>query len=613
MVALRAMRRVALLAVLACSVVVGRASFSSAVPAVSEVSAPLMSPIVMDATGVGDVNMVAVPADTRTAVERQIEADIVTALNVERTARGLSPLALSENLTRAHRRFNEMVASDPSVVEPACPPSWGSTTSCHSGAPYFDWSKLIDNTAAVPVANRINSAAAAGAMAAASVTTPGLFVAGLIEQDAAHRNAVLSTRIDIASVAVKCLPSGRTYMEWIGWDIGSDLSTVTPAYYTGTDITRHVSSSFGTTCPQPQPPSSSTMAPTTTVSPTVTTTPSTGGSSPVGMVPIAPHRDIDSRVGRGMSRPTAGGGARLVLGSVPAAASAAVVNLTAVDPSGGGFATLYPCSKGLPATSSINFEAGAGAVANQVTVPVEAQTVCLWTSAPADFLVDVAGYMVPGGARWVPASGRVMDTRAAGGRVSGLGQIPFNVPAGASAVSFNLTIDDPAAAGFVTVYPCGQVVPDVSNVNFVPGGATPNHVTVKLGAGVCLSTSTGAQVIVDVTGWWMSSGASFAALSPSRLIDTRATALRLGSPMVPVQLVSARPGSLVINATVDRQADGGWLAVFSCGAGFQGTSTVNFGATGARANAAIVDASSGVCAVSNVATDVILDLTGQLV
>ena len=43
------------------------------------------------------------------------------------------------------------------------------------------------------------------------------------------------------------------------------------------------------------------------------------------------------------------------------------------------------------------------------------------------------------------------------------------VPNNASAVVLNLTALDATAAGYVTAYPCGSTLPDVSNLNYTPG------------------------------------------------------------------------------------------------------------------------------------------------
>lgn len=55
----------------------------------------------------------------------------------------------------------------------------------------------------------------------------------------------------------------------------------------------------------------------------------------------------------------------------------------------------------------------------------------------------------------------------------------------------------------------------------------------------------------------------------------------------------------------------GWLAVFPCAAGYPGTSTVNDRVGVPVADAALVDATSGVCARASQPVDLILDVFGE--
>ena len=76
------------------------------------------------------------------------------------------------------------------------------------------------------------------------------------------------------------------------------------------------------------------------------------------------------------------------------------------------------------------------------------------------------------------------------------------VPANATAVVLNVTVTDPEAAGYVTVYPCGTTRPNASNLNYTPGVTIPNNVIVKVGAGgtVCLYSQQATNLIADIDG-----------------------------------------------------------------------------------------------------------------
>ena len=45
----------------------------------------------------------------------------------------------------------------------------------------------------------------------------------------------------------------------------------------------------------------------------------------------------------------------------------------------------------------------------------------------------------------------------------------FNVPPDATAVVLNVTVVNPTAAGFMTVYPAGAAMPLASNIDYVGG------------------------------------------------------------------------------------------------------------------------------------------------
>ena len=87
----------------------------------------------------------------------------------------------------------------------------------------------------------------------------------------------------------------------------------------------------------------------------------------------------------------------------------------------------------------------------------------------------------------------------------------------------NVTVVNPAAAGFVTVYPCGVARPLASNVNFVAGQTVPNLVVSKLGAGgrVCLYAQQATDLVVDLAGYFPAGSAYVPITNPTRLLDTR--------------------------------------------------------------------------------------------
>ncbi len=108
-----------------------------------------------------------------------------------------------------------------------------------------------------------------------------------------------------------------------------------------------------------------------------------GGATSV----VDPLRIVDTRntqrIGQGQSL-------TVELGT---AADAAIVNLTAVNPAGNGFLTLYPCGAGLPIASNLNVHAGS-VVANRAVVSTGGTSrFCLYSSVETDAVIDVEGYV----------------------------------------------------------------------------------------------------------------------------------------------------------------------------------------------------------------------------
>jgi hypothetical protein len=150
------------------------------------------------------------------------------------------------------------------------------------------------------------------------------------------------------------------------------------------------------------------------------------------------------------------------------------------------------------------------------------------TLTATEAIVDVSGWF---SGSLESASGRLIDTReAADGLVRSLVpgaplRVPvlgrFGVPdGGVAGVALNVTAVDPAGAGWLRVWPCGEVEPGTSSVNYMAAGVVePNAVVVPVDATgeVCVSTLTATEAIVDVSGWFSGSLES----ASGRLIDTR--------------------------------------------------------------------------------------------
>jgi hypothetical protein len=188
-----------------------------------------------------------------------------------------------------------------------------------------------------------------------------------------------------------------------------------------------------------------------------------------------------------------------------------------VAPGGAGFLTVYPCGSTRPLASTVNYVAGQ-VVPNAVLARVGTDGfVCVFTLADADVLVDVSGYVAAGAGPSPLVPARLLDSRADGetvdGAFAGIGRQGAGatvqlgvrgragVPEQATAVMLNVTAVGPGAAGFLTVFACGQGQPLASSVNYSAGQIVPNAVFAPLSADgkVCIYTLADSDMLVDVT------------------------------------------------------------------------------------------------------------------
>jgi hypothetical protein len=207
--------------------------------------------------------------------------------------------------------------------------------------------------------------------------------------------------------------------------------------------------------------------------------------------------------------------------AVPVGAASVVLNVTVDAPETAGYITVYPCDAPVPTASNLNYVAGQ-TVPNAVITKLSPDgTVCLYTSATTHLVADIAGYFANATVfEPLAAPARLLDSRPDGITIDTVyektGIRPGNstmqlkvsdralIPAGASAVVLNVTVDQPVASGFVTVYPTGAGArPNASNLNYTAGQTVPNAVIARLGAGgtVCLFNTGSTHLIVDVAGY----------------------------------------------------------------------------------------------------------------
>jgi hypothetical protein len=199
-------------------------------------------------------------------------------------------------------------------------------------------------------------------------------------------------------------------------------------------------------------------------------------------------------------------------------------NLTVTGQTGPGYLFIGPNPLDNPSTSTLNFPL-ADTRADGATVELHNDGTLSVTYAAANgrhthVIFDVTGYFTPdatGSTFHSLSPSRILDTRDGTGGI--LGAIASHspgtfavtsgvVPAGAVAITGNLTVTGQTAGGYLFLGPSPLVNPTTSTLNFPVGDNRANGMTAGLGSGGHLSVTyvsaagKHANVIVDVTGYY---------------------------------------------------------------------------------------------------------------
>jgi len=227
-------------------------------------------------------------------------------------------------------------------------------------------------------------------------------------------------------------------------------------------------------------------------------------------------------------------------------------------------------------------------------------------------------------------AGQSIDVQVAGVALSGVPAMTSATPP--AAVILNVTVTNPTASGYLTLYPTGVARPLASNLNFVAGQTVPNLVEVALGSGgkvTAFNSAGSTDVIFDVAGWVSTqgtvtgTGGLFRPLVAGRRMVTRSslggsptltagqtvTLQVTGKQNVPTTGVSA----VVLNVTATNATAAGYLTVFPTGAAQPVASNLNFVAGQTVPNRVVVKVGpAGQVSLFNFTgnTDVIVDVGG---
>jgi hypothetical protein len=179
-----------------------------------------------------------------------------------------------------------------------------------------------------------------------------------------------------------------------------------------------------------------------------------------GLSSLVPGRLLDTRGGAqtidgrfaGSGRVSAGGVVEVAVAGragVSASAAAAMLNITVVGAADAGFVTAFPCGGQRPETSNVNYVAGA-TVANAALLKLsDTGSICLYSYAAADLIVDVSSYSFS-----YPAGTTVTQSRISRGaqtRLTHTDGVTLVVPEGA--------LRDDSTFGRVAVLPTDRSMP----------------------------------------------------------------------------------------------------------------------------------------------------------
>jgi hypothetical protein len=194
------------------------------------------------------------------------------------------------------------------------------------------------------------------------------------------------------------------------------------------------------------------------------------------------------------------------LGGVPAAATAAWLNVTAVAPGSRGALTVLPgaCSGAAGRTTSVSVHSGRAA-ASASLVQLTGGNICIRaTGGPLHVVIDLAGWFggpTAGGLMYRPETpSRAFSSKVSGGLAPGVVRT-FTTPPNSVLI---VTATASASSGYVSAKACG-VTAITSLLNTAWSENTANIGVVPGGTGtVCLSSSSTTGAVADRVGRFVS-------------------------------------------------------------------------------------------------------------
>ena len=214
---------------------------------------------------------------------------------------------------------------------------------------------------------------------------------------------------------------------------------------------------------------------------------------------------------------------------------------------------------------------------------------------------------------------RILDTRRAIGGptgklgpgvtkvldVTGVGGVPTT---GVSAVTVNVTVDDPSLPSFLSVTPAGGQA--TSSLNFVGGDTVANLVQLPVGGdgNIRIFNKFGStHVVADIVGYFTTGangvpGSPYIPVTPKRILDSRRNIGGQSGPLAKGETIVVDPTgvagvpatgvkAVIVNLTVVKPQTEGFFSLTPNGG--KTTSSLNFKKGETRANLAAVPVSAG--------------------
>jgi len=310
--------------------------------------------------------------------------------------------------------------------------------------------------------------------------------------------------------------------------------------------------------------------------------------------------------------------------AVDDAATALALTVTAKNPTAGGWLTVWRCGDPMPATSNVNFTAGAQRTAQVLTRVTAGGHVCVYSSVATDVVLSIEGnFVASGGTTLTPiAPVRPLDTRNTGRHADLVVPVPGS---GVAAAAITLTATGGSNGGTLTAYGCDASVPDVANISFQPNEtvASAAFVPVSADGTICVHVNNTdtvyTDVIVDITGTFQTgAGLAFVPAAGTRVLDTRySIGGWVGRHGVnqSIDVVAAPAGALAATGTltVVRPMFRAYLKAYPCGQALPPTSSVNANAGLVMANSVTVGVDAAqhtMCIFSSQNTSTLFDVVG---